>query len=79
MNGRRGRAPAGWRPLGWWRSLVAADLPGKNRFGLNFDDQPVLAEDIVRYAGEPIAVVAARSPLAAKEAVRAIMIDLQRL
>ena len=41
--------------------LLAADMPGKNRFGLNFDDQPVLAEDVVRYAGEPIAVVAARS------------------
>ena len=25
--------------------LLAADIPGKNRFGLNFDDQPVLAED----------------------------------
>ena len=40
--------------------LLAADVPGKNRFGLNFDDQPVLAEDVVRYTGEPIAVVAAR-------------------
>jgi len=59
--------------------MVAADLPGKNRFGLNFDDQPVLAEDVVRYAGEPIAVVAARSPLAAKEAVRAIALDLEPL
>ena len=41
--------------------LLAADVPGKNRFGLNFDDQPVLAEDVIRYTGEPIAVVAARS------------------
>ena len=59
--------------------VLAADIPGKNRFGLNFDDQPVLAEDVVRYAGEPIAVVAARSPLAAKEAVRAITLDLEPL
>ncbi len=59
--------------------IVAADVPGKNRFGLNFDDQPVLADDIVRYAGEPIAVVAARSPLTAKEAVRAITLDLEPL
>jgi xanthine dehydrogenase D subunit len=59
--------------------LLAADVPGKNRFGLNFDDQPVLAEDVVRYTGEPIAVVAARSRLAAKDAVRAITLDLEPL
>ena len=59
--------------------LLAADVPGKNRFGLNFDDQPVLAEDVIRYTGEPIAVVAARSRLAAKDAVRAITLDLEPL
>lgn len=57
--------------------LVAADVPGKNRFGLNFADQPVLAEEVVRYAGEPIAVVAARSPLVAKEAVAKMVVDLE--
>lgn len=59
--------------------LLAADIPGKNRFGLNFDDQPVLAEDVVRYTGEPMALVAARSRLAAKDAVRAITFDLEPL
>jgi xanthine dehydrogenase D subunit len=59
--------------------MVAEDVPGKNRFGLNFDDQPVLAEDVVRYAGEPIAVVAARSLLTAKEAVGQIGLDLEPL
>ena len=41
--------------------LLAADVPGKNRFGLNFDDQPVLADTVIRFAGEPLAVVAADS------------------
>ncbi len=59
--------------------LVAGDVPGKNRFGLNFDDQPVLAEDVVRYAGEPIAIVAAASPRAAALAARRIQVDLETL
>jgi len=43
--------------------LVAADIPGKRTFGLNFDDQPVLASDLVRYQGEPVALVAATTPV----------------
>ncbi len=59
--------------------MVASDVPGKNRFGLNFDDQPVLADDRVRYAGEPIAVVAAKSIHEAKAAVRLISCDLEQI
>ncbi|MGO9292295.1 MAG: xanthine dehydrogenase subunit D [Streptosporangiaceae bacterium] len=59
--------------------LVAADVPGKNRFGLNFDDQPVLADTVVRYSGEPLAVVAAESREQALAAVRLIHADLQPL
>jgi xanthine dehydrogenase D subunit len=60
-------------------AMVAGDIEGKRRFGLNFDDQPVLAEDVVRYAGEPIALVAARSPHAAREGARSIVVDLEPL
>jgi len=59
--------------------MVAADLPAKNRIGLNFDDQPVLAEEVVRYAGEPIALVAADSQEAARAAARAVSVDLEPL
>lgn len=58
---------------------VAADVPGKNRFGLNFDDQPVLADEVVRYAGEPIAVVAAETREAAQNAAKAVLVDLEPL
>ena len=57
--------------------MMWTDIPGKNRFGLNFDDQPVLAEDVVRYVGEPIVVVAASTPERAREAVRRIELDLE--
>ncbi|MGO8962069.1 MAG: xanthine dehydrogenase subunit D [Streptosporangiaceae bacterium] len=59
--------------------LVAGDVPGKNRFGLNFDDQPVLADTVVRFAGEPIAVVAADSRELALAAARLIRADLEPL
>jgi xanthine dehydrogenase D subunit len=59
--------------------IVGSDVPGKNRFGLNFFDQPVLAEDVVRYAGEPIALVAASTPALAKEALGRITVDLEAL
>ena len=39
--------------------LLAAEVPGKQTFGLEFSDQPVLARDLARYAGEPVAVLAA--------------------
>jgi CO/xanthine dehydrogenase Mo-binding subunit len=55
--------------------LLAADLPGKRTFGLNFDDQPVLADSLVRYHGEPVAVVAADTPAIAHQATTLITVD----
>jgi xanthine dehydrogenase D subunit len=57
--------------------LAAPDVPGKNRFGLNYDDQPVLAEDVVRYVGEPVAVVAATTAREARAALRRIELELE--
>src|SRR5947209_17110771 len=34
--------------------LTADDVPGENRYGLELADQPVLADEAVRYQGEPI-------------------------
>jgi CO/xanthine dehydrogenase Mo-binding subunit len=55
--------------------LLAADLPGKRTFGLNFDDQPVLADGLVRYHGEPVALVAADTPAIAHHATTLIAVD----
>jgi CO/xanthine dehydrogenase Mo-binding subunit len=55
--------------------LLAADLPGKRTFGLNFDDQPVLAGGLVRHHGEPVAVVAADTPAIAHRAAALIAVD----
>ncbi len=55
--------------------LLAADLEGKRTFGLNFDDQPVLADGLVRYHGEPVAIVAADTPAIAHQATTLIDVD----
>src|SRR5207247_8278086 len=36
--------------------LTHADVPGQKLYGLEFQDQPVLAIDRVRYFGEPVAL-----------------------
>ena len=59
--------------------LVAADIPGTNRFGLNFADQPVLADTVVRYDGEPIALAAAQTPELARRAISRIVAEFEPL
>ena len=59
--------------------LTADDVPGTNRYGLEHRDQPVFAGDVVRYAGEPVAVVAADHPDTARRAAAAIVVDYEVL
>ena len=59
--------------------LTADDLPAARTFGLEFADQPVLARDTVRYAGEPVAIVAADHPEQARLAAAAIRVDYEPL
>ncbi|MBL7225274.1 MAG: xanthine dehydrogenase family protein [Desulfobacteraceae bacterium] len=59
--------------------LTAADIPGKNLFGLINKDQPLLAHDKVRFEGEAIALVAAENDHAAQQAVDAVQVNYQEL
>jgi len=59
--------------------LTHEDVPGRKIFGLEHPDQPVLASDEVRYQGEPIAIVAADHPEAAKRAADAIQVSYEPL
>lgn len=54
--------------------LTAADIRGKPTFGLEFADEPVLASERVRYAGEPVAIVAADDPEIARRAADLVMV-----
>jgi len=55
--------------------LLANDVPGRKTYGLEFADQPVLAEDRVRYAGEPVAILAAADLETARRAAAGIRVE----
>ncbi|MGH2405090.1 MAG: xanthine dehydrogenase subunit D [bacterium] len=59
--------------------LLADDVPGKKTYGLEFADQPVLASDRARYAGEPVAILAAIDLEAARRAAEKIAVDYEVL
>jgi carbon-monoxide dehydrogenase large subunit len=70
------------------RVITAADLPVLHRIpvrlavdGPDLDDflQPVLAADVVRYVGEPVAVVVGEDPYACEDAAERVSIDIDPL
>lgn len=58
--------------------ITGGDFP-YNRFGIEVEDQPVLAEGKIRYKGEPIAVVAGETEEIAREGVSLIKVRYERL
>ena len=59
--------------------LTHEDVPGRNRYGLEHPDQPVLAEDVVRYQGEAVAIVAADHPETARRAAALVKVEYEVL
>jgi xanthine dehydrogenase large subunit len=59
--------------------IVAADIPGWNDIGPIQHDDPVLAERIVQFAGQPVFAVAATSVEAARRAALLAQLDLEPL
>ena len=59
--------------------LTHEDVPGQKTYGLEHQDQPVLAIDTVRYQGEPVALVAADHPEVARRAAARIAVDYEVL
>jgi CO/xanthine dehydrogenase Mo-binding subunit len=72
------------RVPGFVRAFTYKDVP-KNIYtilcliGVEPDDEPVLAEDRVRYKGEQIAAIVAETEAAALEAVAKVKLDLEEL
>lgn len=58
--------------------LTSENAPRK-RYGVTVFDQTILAVDVVRYAGEPIAAIAAESIEAAEEAIELIEVEYEEL
>lgn len=59
--------------------LTASDIPGARVFGIVVQNQPILAEDRVRYLGDGVALVAAISRAVAEEALALIDVTYEPL
>lgn len=59
--------------------LTYKDVPGENRHGLVHRDWPVLCDDVVRYVGDAVAIVAADDEDTAAEALKLIDVRYEAL
>jgi len=59
--------------------ITAADIPGRNDCGPILADDPILADGLVQYIGQPIFAVVADSQTAARKAARLARIDYEVL
>jgi len=58
---------------------VAADIPGENNYGGIIHDDPIFADGLVQYAGQPIFAVAANSCNAARRAAARANVEYTEL
>ena len=75
---RRIDTSAAERMPGVMAVLVGREIP-VNSFGPTFQDQPVLADECVRHAGDGVAAVAATSEQIAAQAVERIVVEYEPL
>ncbi len=59
--------------------FTSKDIPGENQIGGIIQDEELLAKNIVKFVGQPIAIVVADSQLIAKEAARLIDVKVEKL
>ena len=65
-----------------WSSVVcltAKDLPGPNFVSMVRDDLPILADDEIRFATQPLAIVAAPDASTLAEAIRHLSAEIEEL
>jgi len=58
---------------------TASDIPGENNFGSIVKDDPLFADGLVQYIGQPMFAVAATSVDAARKAARMARVDYREL
>ena len=56
-----------------------ADIPGHNLYGPVIKDEHFLAEDIVEYVGQPIAIIAGETRRAIRQAKKHTLLEIQEL
>jgi len=59
--------------------FTAKDIPGENNCGPIVHDDPFLADGVVQFVGQPVAVVVAREMLYAREAAKKAQVQVREL
>ncbi|MBW6515933.1 MAG: molybdopterin-dependent oxidoreductase [Candidatus Cloacimonetes bacterium] len=59
--------------------LTAKDIPGKNKLGHLFDDEPLLTVEEITYVGQPLAIVLSSYPNVAAEGTKQIILKYKEL
>ena len=59
--------------------VTPRDIPGENVVPVIYRDMPLLAAEVVRYVGEPIALIGAETPEAAEEAAALAQVSYEEL
>lgn len=57
--------------------ISAKDIPGENQIGAIIPDEKLLADDIVDFRGQPIAIIIAKDNFSAHQAVKKIKIEFE--
>ncbi len=60
-------------------TVTPDDIPGANIVRVIYEDQPALAPGVVRYVGEPVALLAAEDQKSAREAERLARVEYEEL
>ena len=64
---------------GVWTVITAKEIPGENQIGVVMSDQPLLAQEKVRFVGDCVALVAAEAESIAAKALDLIRIEYEPL
>ena len=76
---KRVEASASGETAGVFAVITREDQRGLGMFGAAYKDQTIVAVDKVRYAGDPVAAVAAVDEATAEEALSLIEVDYEEL
>lgn len=70
-----------WEQINKLKATVGTskEIPGKNVVRIVFDDLPLLAEKTVKYIGQPVAIIIAKTPRKAQQATSSIKIEYELL
>lgn len=68
---------AAWAIPGVVKIITWRDIPGENQIGGILPDEPLLAEDEIHFAGQPIVIIAAETEYDAELAAKAVRFEIE--